>query len=115
MRCFMRANDGYRPKELASLRKRGLEQFRLNWKKFYEQALSSRIHSLSDEQIHLLRDYAALMIAEVDGFLKYGKGRFEVSSTTKNMLAEIESIESVKVKETIKKVRSFHTTLRKNT
>jgi len=115
MRCFMKANDGYRPSELDSLQRKGLEQFQAKWKKFYEDAFSSRIYSISDAQLELLTSYASIIIAEVNGFLKFGKGRFKVSLRTEKMLEELESIDSSKVKEYIQQVRSFHAVLQRKT
>ena len=115
MRCFMEANDGYRPSEIEYLQKRGLEEFRLKWKRFYENAFSSRISSISDEQLKLLTSSASIIIAEVNGFLRFGNGRFQASSGTEKMLLELESIDSSKVKKYIDQVRSFHEVLRRKT
>ena len=108
-------NDGYRPSELELLEKRGLAKFRLEWKNFYEKIFSTRINSISETELSLLTSYASLFVAEINGFLRFGKGKFEVSSTTKNMIKELESIESKTVKNYINELDHFHESLQRKT
>lgn len=108
MPCFMELNDGLRPAEFNSLKRRGLLEFFYRWNSFVKKGVPKVKRNCKN--LDKLNHYLPVINTSVSGYLRLGKGCFNGEQNIK-FLAELKEGSEGELLVFLTQVESFNNEL----